>query len=373
MTASAWINALLPPEFHRSVLRRLLIVWGVALLMALVVRYGSHEGFISFDAALVYSYAISTFSWFFIVPMRIILRRWLHTNSNDYWLFSVRGWTWVVTSILLGYVLGNLIGDAYNGISSFERIAHSPQRFWGFLGTSLTVSAGFLFYFYQREKALALESQATEARLLLLETQLEPHMLFNTLANLRALIVVDQEKAVQMLDRLNDYLRATLRASRSSETEQRPHTLGDEFARLSDYLALMAVRMGPRLRHTLTLPSELASHPLPPFLLQPLVENAIRHGLEPHIDGGDITISAEAQDTCLLLTVADTGAGTDLSPEQSASHSASGFGLAQVRERLKTAFGTCPSGLPRFQWHSAAGRGTRIQLRLPLQPTESTT
>ncbi len=69
--------------------------------------------------------------------------------------------------------------------------------------------------------------------------------------------------------------------------QQRPHTLQDEFDRLGDYLELMAVRMGPRLRYTLNLPPELARHPLPPLLLQPLVENAIRHGLEPHVDGGE--------------------------------------------------------------------------------------
>ena len=372
MPTPRFLNRWLPPETHRRLLRRGAIVWSVALGIA-VMHWFNKSGANSFIQSLVYSYAISTFIWLITDPLRIAARDWLRLAAPNYWAANLRVAAWMFFGALLGYALGIWVGDLYANVSTFAMLAESPRRFWSVLLSSLAISLGFLFFFYQRERAISLERQATEARLRLLETQLEPHMLFNTLANLRALIVVDQEKAVQMLDRLNDYLRATLRASRSSETEQRPHTLGDEFARLSDYLALMAVRMGPRLRHTLTLPSELASHPLPPFLLQPLVENAIRHGLEPHIDGGDITISAEAQDTCLLLTVADTGAGTDLSPEKSASHSASGFGLAQVRERLKTAFGTCPSGLPRFQWHSAAGRGTRIQLRLPLQPTESTT
>jgi LytS/YehU family sensor histidine kinase len=201
----------------------------------------------------------------------------------------------------------------------------------------------------------------------LLETQLEPHMLFNTLANLRALITTEPASAIAMLDRLNDYLRATLRASRSGEAQHAPHTLADEFARLDDYLALMAVRMGPRLRCTLSLPPTLARHPLPPLLLQPLVENAIRHGLEPHMAGGEINVSAEAQGQDLVLTVSDTGAGCETRP--TATGADAGFGLAQVRERLDTAFGSASP--PRFQWHSMPGEGTRITLRLPLQTSIS--
>ena len=90
-----------------------------------------------------------------------------------------------------------------------------------------------------------------------------------------------------MLDRLIAYLRATLAASRATT-----HPLQAEFDRLRDYLELMAVRMGPRLRYTLDLPPELATQPVPTLLLQPLVENGIRHGLEPKVDGGSITVRA---------------------------------------------------------------------------------
>ena len=196
-------------------------------------------------------------------------------------------------------------------------------------------------------------------------------MLFNTLANLRALIATDPPRAIAMLDRLNDYLRATLRASRSDQTAQQPHTLQDEFQRLEDHLALMSVRMGDRLRHTLTLPPELARHPLPPLLLQPLVENAIRHGLEPHVDGGEIQVSARASGQELVITVNDTGVGCLTKPgSHDQAHglgSASGFGLAQVRERLLTAFGPAPRQADRLEWHSEPGQGSRITLHLPLE------
>ena len=152
----------------------------------------------------------------------------------------------MLLSVVIGYSLGTAIGDAYAGHATWELLMRSPQRFWGFWLSSLGISLGFLFYFHQREKALDLQRQATEARLKLLETQLEPHMLFNTLANLRALIEADPPRAVAMLDRLSGYLRATLRGSRT-DARTGAHTLADELTRLRDYLALMAVRMGPRL------------------------------------------------------------------------------------------------------------------------------
>ncbi|MEX1168286.1 MAG: histidine kinase [Hydrogenophaga sp.] len=353
------LNRWLPPETHRGLLRRALIVWAVALVIA-VMNWLNKPSFNSFDQSLVYSYAISTTIWFLTDPVRIALRGWTGAEAPHYWKLSARTASWLVFSSVFGYFVGTWIGGTYSGFDPFLQLGESPRRFWGFLGSSLAISAGFLFFFYQREKALDLQRQATEARLRLLETQLEPHMLFNTLANLRALIAVDPDKAIDMLDRLNGYLRATLRASRSEETPQRPHTLQDEFDRLSDYLELMAVRMGPRLRFALQLPPELAGHALPPLLLQPLVENAIRHGLEPHVEGGEVRVTAYAEMGALVLTVSDTGAGCAIEPE-----SGQGFGLAQVRERLETAFGPAPKGVQRLQWQSAPNRGTQIRLTLP--------
>jgi signal transduction histidine kinase len=364
MPTPPFLNRWLPRETHRSLLRRGAIVWAVALGIALM-NWFNKSGANSFTQSLVYSYAISTFIWLITDPLRIAARDWLRLAAPNYWAANLRVATWMFFGALLGYALGIWVGDTYANVSTFSMLAESPRRFWSVLLGSLAISLGFLFFFYQRERTISLERQATEARLRLLETQLEPHMLFNTLANLRALITVDQDKAVHMLDRLNDYLRATLRASRSDEADQRPHTLKDEFARLGDYLELMAVRMGPRLRYALNLPPELAQHPLPPLLLQPLVENAIRHGLEPHVDGGSIDISAKADRTTLLLSVNDTGAGC--AGEPPSDRPGGGFGLTQVRERLATAFGPAPKGSERLQWRSAPNQGTQILLSLPLE------
>lgn len=194
-------------------------------------------------------------------------------------------------------------------------------------------------------------------------------MLFNTLANLRVLIGVDPAQATQMLDRLIAFLRATLVASRETQ-----HPLATEFDRLRDYLELMAVRMGPRLKFALELPTDLAATPVPTLMLQPLVENSIRHGLEPQIKGGSIKVSARVVGDQLELEVLDTGAGLGQSVnspprEPGTSATGTGFGVSQVRERLATAYGERAS----LQISNAASGGTRCLIKMPREATAGTT
>lgn len=348
----------LPPATRAGVLRRGLVVLGVAPLIALFLWLSSPREH-PLDRALVYTFAISTSIWLLCDPVRIALHRWLRTQPPHYWTWSVRTLFYMPACMLLGYAAGTVVGDAYAGHSTWELFSLSPQRFWGIWLSSLGVSFAFFFYFQQRERALEMHRQATEARLKLLETQLEPHMLFNTLANLRALIQTDPPRAVQMLDRLNDYLRATLRGSRTN-AQSGAHTLADEFARLRDYLELMAVRMGPRLSHGFDLPDDLLSHPVPPLLLQPLVENAIRHGLEPRIEGGRVTVRARREGRQLVIEVVDTGVGMERPAGTSAGPG--GFGIAQVRERVASLSG----GPGVVEVLSAPGAGTTVRLHLPL-------
>jgi len=352
----------LPAESLPGLLRRGALVWVVAVFIGLFNWAQKGD---SLGAALVYSGAISMSIWFCTDALRIALHRWLQTEGPHHWTLSPRMVLFLLAGIVLGYLLGTAIGDAYSQRSTLALLWQSPLRFWGFLLSSLGISLAFLAFFYQREKGLALARQATEARLKLLETQLEPHMLFNTLANLRALIQTDPPRALDMLDRLNGYLRATLKASRTDSVGG-GHTLTSEFDRLRDYLELMAVRMGERLRYTLALPEDLAQHPLPPLLLQPLVENAIRHGLEPKVAGGTIAVEARRQGAHLELRVQDSGVGM----EKPAGHhpaSDSGFGLNQVRERLAS----LPGG-GQLRLSSRPGEGTTIVLMLALKPPRAT-
>ena len=200
---------------------------------------------------------------------------------------------------------------------------------------------------------------ADEARLKLLETQLEPHMLFNTLANLRVLIGSDPARAQALLDHLIAFLRSTLAASRAQE-----HSLAAEFERTADYLALMKIRMGERLSTELQLPPELAATPVPTLLLQPLVENAIKHGLEPNVAGGRLSVIARMEDEQLVVSVRDTGLGLTR-PAPMAGDSR--FGLAHVRQRLSTRYG----GAAVFSLEPADSneQGTVATVRIPLKAT----
>ena len=319
-----------------------------------------------YGAQLVYSVSIGLLIWAVIEFGRLLVpAEHCHRDPSrpgHGWPKGWRGVLLTVAGIGLGYLGGNRLAAALLG----ETMA-SPARDQA-IGLAIAIVAGLVasFYFFTRGRQAALqasiaaaERDAAQARLKLLETQLEPHMLFNTLANLRALIGVDPQAAQQMLDRLDAYLRATLAASRSAQ-----HPLAAEFARLDDYLALMAVRMGPRLAVALDLPDALAALPVPPLLLQPLVENAIRHGLEPRIEGGRIEVSARRTGDALVLTVSDSGVGFDMT-EPAAG--AGGFGLAQVRERIATAYG----GRARVDVQSRPGGGTTVRIRLPMSGATS--
>jgi LytS/YehU family sensor histidine kinase len=233
--------------------------------------------------------------------------------------------------------------------------------------TVATVTAGFMYargaLLSAKAEAETVRRLAIETQLKLIESQLEPHMLFNTLANLRVLISLDPPRAQAMLDRLISFLRATLGASRAGM-----HPLQAEFDRLADYLALMGIRMGERLQSSLELPDDLRLQPVPPLLLQPLVENGIKHGLEPKIDGGRIDVRAWAEGERLLISVRDTGIG--LAPtDTTAATSGTAFGLSQVRERLAVLYGSAA----RLTLRAAddPDGGTLACIELPLTPNHA--
>ncbi len=281
----------------------------------------------------VYSLSIGMISWLVIDVGRVLLSG----RSEKPWPHGLRGVVLVIGGIAVGFLGGNLIGDAWSGKPLLEFWNFAPHKFASTLIITTVAGVTICYFYYSRGKAKYLEGQialaerdAAEAKLKLLETQLEPHMLFNTLANLRVLITTDPPRAVAMLDRLNSYLRVTLSGSRALA-----HPLAAEFERLADYLELMSVRMGDRLRYTLDLPDDLREVPVPPLLLQPLVENAIRHGLEPKVEGGEIVVRARRDGELLSIEVRDSGVGLDAPPQTDGTR----FGLAQVRERLAAGHG----------------------------------
>lgn len=310
-----------------------------AALNTVIALGGTAFGEQDFASNLVYSQCIGLSIWGLIdFGHRLVIRDRVRHWRRLFWF--------VPLGVTLGYVIGTLLTGVLLNHQSFNFWTQEPRKALGFLILSLVAGAVSTYYFMSREQlatvredrahadaqAQAAQRHAAESQLKLLQTQLEPHMLFNTLANLRVLIDLDPARAQAMLDHLVAYLRATLDASRATR-----HSLQAEFDRLRDYLELMTVRMGPRLHYTLDLPPALAQRQVPPLLLQALVENSIKHGLEPKVEGGSITVSAALTDGLLTLDVADTGVGSPIDLNQPAAGNS--FGLAQVRERLQTSFG----------------------------------
>ena len=185
----------------------------------------------------------------------------------------------------------------------------------------------------RRDEYIAAEQTATEkeltvARLNLLHAQVEPHFLYNTLASAQLLTRSDPARAEQMLGHLIQYLRRSL-----PRTEDEASTLGAELERAIAYLEIMKIRMGQRLAVQVDVPEALRATPLPPMMLQTLVENAIKHGLEPRTAGGTIWIRARRLDGEVAITVADDGEGFNT------KSTGTGIGLKNVRERLRLMHG----------------------------------
>jgi len=337
-------------------LRHLLQVIAFCLAIATILYGFQPER--PYPPNVVYSLCIGIIMWAVID----VGRHALPSSAETGWPRGLSGLVLVMAGIAGGYALGSQLAARLCVALGWLPEATGPQP-EGHWRTTLLVSliAGVVasFYFYSQSRSAYLERQmgearrhASEARLRLLEAQLEPHMLFNTLANLRVLIGTDPPRAQGMLDHMIDYLRATLAASRSTT-----HSVQAEFDRLRDYLELMAIRMGPRLRYSLQLPPELAQYPVPALVLQPLVENSVQHGLEPKVDGGRVEVRARREHGLLVLEVADTGIGA------AAATTGDGFGLQQVRDRLAALYG--PAARLDF---GATADGATVALRIPIQP-----
>ena len=221
-------------------------------------------------------------------------------------LFEKRGL--FIQILLLGVMFGSIISYIF---SSRERIAASEARI-------------------QKEKIkrLTSEKKVVEANLRLLQAQMEPHFLFNTLSNVLSLLDTDQNKGKSMLVDFTNYLRTSFSKIREEST-----TLGQEIEMIRAYLNIFKIRMGDRLRYKIDIPASMANMPFAPMMIQPLVENAIKHGLEPKIEGGEILIKAEENDGLLRLKVVDTGIGF-------AKELDSGMGLFNIRERLQSLYDT---------------------------------
>ena len=201
-----------------------------------------------------------------------------------------------------------------------------------------------------RRQALVRDKALAEAELRVLQAQVEPHFLFNTLANVISLIHTHPVRAARLLERLTALLRASL-----SRTRRADGTLGDELAVVRSYLDIQSLRMAGRMTFEVDVEHGLEAVAMPPLLLQPLVENAVLHGIEPSAAGGRVVVRAERSHGVVRIRVTDDGIGLD--PDAAGQ----GVGIANVRERLQAAFGE--GG--RLALSETPGGGVSAELRFP--------
>ena len=324
--------------------------------------------------------------------------RTLSGFANDF------GWTYVVHTLLLtatGYSITLLMAAMYRRLIQMKEIytwvgsilvvvlaaaAFSAIETWSvatfiqpgtrpegvrFLGAilltvSLLMAWSALYYsinFYilleeQSDRLLRLEAQASNAQLAMLRYQLNPHFLFNTLNSISTLVLLKQtERANAMLSRLSSFLRYTLVNEPTAMV-----TVAQEIETLKLYLEIEKMRFEERLRAHFTVDQSCNRALLPSLLLQPLIENAIKYAVTPQEDGADINIEVRRQTDRVLVTVIDTGPGTDAQYTARAAES-TGVGLANIRDRLAQAYGDNQ----RFETQSEETGGFRVFIEIPYQ------
>ena len=268
--------------------------------------------------------------------------------------------------LMVSIFCGVIVGVALARMLSAEMAARHTISAGQALTVGLVFALGAGYFFFTREGTRRLESElrAQQARraemdrahaamqLRLLQSQVEPHFLFNTLAHLSALIRSDPPQAEKLLSHLNGFLRATLRRNRQERA-----SLGDELTLVRDYLSIVGLRLGNRLRWSLEVEPGLETLAFPFMLLQPLVENAIKHGIEPKRSGGEVVLRAWREGSRLRLSIQDTGIG--LQPHDSSA--GEGVGLDNVRQRLAALYGSDAH----LSLRGNAAGGATVELDLP--------
>ena len=211
-----------------------------------------------------------------------------------------------------------------------------------------------------REDMAATAQLLAETQLRALQAQIEPHFLYNTLANVLGLIDTQPAQARHMLERFIDFLRASLHASRAASA-----TVGAELDLAAAYLDVLAVRMGKRLQYRIEADDAARARTLAPMLIQPLVENAVMHGLEPKVEGGTIVLRAHSDGAVMSVEVVDDGVGIGIAPVRHGG----GVGMANVKARALSVHGDGAQ----LQLLDNPGGGAIVRLRLPIFKVSSST
>ena len=269
---------------------------------------------------------------------------------------------WVAMSI--GAVSGSFLGAGIAGFPLKAVFLGKAALLFQLVSIGILFGAIITYFFFsqarisatrqqmqdERIKRLDSEKKALEAHLKMLQAQIEPHFLFNSLSTVLSLLDTDAKKAGRMLTDLIHYLRVSLSKSRAENT-----TVHQEMEMIRAYLNIWKIRMGHRLEYHIQVAEDVKTRYLPPMLVQPLVENALKHGLEPATDGGRVEIVAVGKKGGISITVADTGQGID-------EFGDAGFGLGSIRERLRSLYGANA----RLLLSENQPRGLKATIEIPL-------
>ena len=308
-------------------------------------------------------------SWGLVTPLIVWTDRKIPVSSKQ---FARRVLAHLLPSLLVTSIYVYLLGAvraasgfaAWNGLPSIRFLVDALQGLflWNWLIYWLILGAWQAYHYYDHYIAgelrmERLERQFSEARLNALRMQLDPHFLFNALNTISSQVERDPKLARRMIEHLGDLLRMSLE---SKDRQEVP--LAEELAFLDHYLAIQKIRFGEHLKIEIRIAPEVKLASVPCLLLQPLVENAIRHGISKRSSGGTLVLSAERIDNRLEIRVLDDGVGL---PAQWSLENSAGVGLAVTLQRIAALH---PNGASRFVVRDRASGGTEVEIALPFNP-----
>jgi sensor histidine kinase YesM len=301
-----------------------------------------------FSLVVIFNTAIAILLWMMMPGKDSFLMFFLRSQSIGLSIFTVihifflslKPSNSITQAILLiiCIILGSIIGVS---IFDFFFDAELKNYFYTVFTIGLFFGIIISYFFITHEKysqlkieiqeeelkSISLEKENIQANLKLLQAQIEPHFLFNTLSNVLSLLDTDITTGKKMLENLTQYLRTSLKHTRNEI-----NSLKQEIETIQAYLDINKIRMGDRLNFKIDIPEDLYKISFPPMLIQPLVENAIKHGIEPKVAGGMVSINITGKKEILKIEIADTGLGIN-------SELSSKIGIDNVKKRIKALYG----------------------------------
>jgi sensor histidine kinase YesM len=344
-------------NFIYTLIFNTLIAMAITLVLSLILPLKSID---QLHENLLQTWIISNVFGFIFWALSWMSKTLLHKIKQQHFLVIVGFFTMMSMFIMASVMYGMTYLQGFEHMRSW---IFSGRQLKFNLFISLSVSFVLAYIWHRRleetkvqlkineEKdiAEAAKLSAAQANLRALQAQIEPHFLFNTLSNVLSLIDTQPVLAKTMLEKMTHYLRASLTSARAEKS-----TIGNEFFLMEQYLSILQVRMGERLKMTIELPKELNDYSLPPMLLQPLVENAIEHGIDPQLNGGELLLKATQNEQAIQIEISDNGAGFQ-------GGTSNGLGLKNVRERLEQIY----RGKAQMSITENQPTGTRIILNIP--------